>query len=74
MNVYTSQVARFVRIFVFTIAPALLLFITGQSPFTIATVTPPVAGALETAWRAIHPTVAASTSPPPSSSTGYTAV
>jgi hypothetical protein len=47
---------------------------THQSNLTIATATPAVVGALEVAWRAIHPTTAANKGDTSTSSSGYTAV
>ena len=71
----TSQVARFVRLFIFAVLPSILTLATGQSALTIAAVAAVVTPALEVAWRGIHPTTAATTPPaPPSSSSGYTAV
>lgn len=68
MTKLTSQAARFVRLFVMAAFPGALLFATGQSKLTIAAATPAVVGALEVAWRSIHPTVSATSPTPPSSS------
>ena len=65
----TSQIARFLRVFLFALAPGALTIITHQSPLTIVGVEGFVTPALEVAWRAIHPTVPAATPPaPPASS------
>jgi hypothetical protein len=61
----TSQAARFLRVFLFALLPSILTLATGQTPVTIAAVAAFVAAALEVAWRAIHPTVAAATPPAP---------
>ncbi len=57
----TSQIARFVRLFLFAVAPALTTIATGQSKLTVAVVEAAVVPALEVAWRGIHPTFAAKT-------------
>ncbi len=59
----TSQLARFVRLFLFAVTPALLTIATGQSKLTVAVVEAAVVPALEVGWRGIHPTVAAASSP-----------
>lgn len=67
MSKLTNQIARFVRVFVFALLPSILTIATGQSKVTIAAAAALVAPALEVAWRAIHPTVAAAAVPPASS-------
>lgn len=57
----TSQVARFVRLFVFALAPALVAIATGQTPLTTAAVSAACVGALEVAWRNYSPTTPATT-------------
>jgi len=63
----TSQIARFIRVFLFAVAPGALAIETGQSKLTTATIVALVTPALEVAWRAIHPTVAAPSPTPPNS-------
>jgi hypothetical protein len=60
-----SQLARFVRLFVFAAVPALVALGTGANKVTLAGAVALVTPALETAWRQAFPTTPAPKATPP---------
>lgn len=60
----TSQLARFVRLFVMALCTAVIPLVAGNSRLTLAAVMAVVVPALETAYRALFPVMPAKPAPP----------
>jgi len=54
-----TQLARFVRLFVFALVPLVVTLATSQSKLTVGAVVPLIVACAETAWRKANPTVPA---------------
>ena len=60
----TSQIARFIRLFVFALVPGLVAIATGQTALTTTAIVAVAVGALEVAWRNYNPTTTVTTTAP----------